>query len=239
MHIQETVTPMPVVETISQIKMAFKANIKPGAILWVFMLLFFAANATSATFSSGLGRVSALKSSVGYPFSFGVYVLSAALLPEILKIIFFQQGKTNAKNLHNLLFVGLLFGCIGIITDIFYSYQALWFGEGNGLQTLLFKAFVDQFVYSPVANFLLVTIFFLRENGIRAEAMRRILTPQFALVKVLPVVVAGWCVWIPGVMLVYSMPTTLQLPVASLILCFWVLIFSFVAEQKPAPTATV
>jgi len=239
MHIQETVTLMPVVEAVSQIKLAFKANIKPGAILWVFMLLFFAANATSATFSSGLGKVSALKTSVGYPFSFGIYVLSAALLPEILKIIFFQHGKTNVKNLHNLLFVGLLFGCIGIITDIFYSYQALWFGEDSSLQTLLFKAIVDQFVYSPVANFLLVSVFFLRENGIRAGTMQRIMTAQFAMVKVLPVVVAGWCVWIPGVMLVYSMPTALQLPVASLILCFWVLIFSFVAEQKPTPAAAV
>ncbi|OGK06455.1 MAG: hypothetical protein A2W80_12060 [Candidatus Riflebacteria bacterium GWC2_50_8] len=222
-------------ESISQIKQAFKANIKPGAILWLLMVVFFVAYATNTAFSTGLGKVSALKISVGYPFSFGVYVLFAALMPEILKIIFFQKGKATAQNLRNLIFVGLLFGVMGILTDIFYGYQARWFGEETGLRTLFLKAFVDQGLYSPVANFLLVSIFFVRENGFSSKVFKRILTARFAFVKVLPVVVAGWCVWIPGVMLVYSMPTALQLPVASLILCFWVLIFSFVAEQRPAP----
>lgn len=226
---------MPLREAIAPIKLAFKANLKPGVILWLFMLLFFAAYLTNPAFNAGLGRVSALKISVGYPFSFAVYVLSAALLPEILMIIFFQKGRIGVKNLHNFIFVGLLFGVIGILTDIFYSYQALWFGEAGGLKSLFFKALVDQGLYSPVANFLLVSIFFLRENGIRKEVIASILTLQFALAKVLPVVVAGWCVWIPGVLLVYSMPTALQLPVASLILCFWVLIFTFVAGPREVP----
>ncbi len=220
-------------EAMTQIKQAFLANLKPGVILWILMLLFFLAYATSAAFSSSLGRLSLLKVAIGYPFSFGAYVLFAALMPETLRIIFFQKGKILRQNLNNLIFVGILFGFIGILTDVFYSYQALWFGETADLRTLLFKAFVDQGIYSPIANFLLVSIFFLRENGIRAEVLKSIPTRQFAFVKVLPVVVAGWCVWIPGVMLVYSMPTPLQLPVASLILCFWVLIFSFVAGQKP------
>ncbi|MBU1107242.1 MAG: hypothetical protein KKB51_11285 [Candidatus Riflebacteria bacterium] len=220
-------------EAISQIKMAFKANMKPGAILWVFMLIFFAAYATNASFSASLDKVSALKVSVGYPFSFAVYVLFAALMPEILKVLFFQKGKATRQNLNNLIFVGLLFGVMGILTDIFYGYQVRWFGEESNLRTLLFKAFVDQGLYSPVANFLLVSIFFFRENGVRLEVIKKILTTKFAFINVLPVVVAGWCVWIPGVMLVYSMPTALQLPVASLILCFWVLIFTFVAAQKP------
>lgn len=220
-------------EVMHQVKLAFRANIKPGAILWALMLLFFMAYATNANFSAGLGKVSAYKISVGYPFSFGVYVLFAAIMPEILKIIFFQKGRATLQNLNNLIFVGLIFGVIGIISDIFYSYQAMWFGEGNNLRTLLYKAFVDQFMYSPVANFILVAIFFLRENGIRLEVITRVLSVQFVFAKVLPVAVAGWCVWIPGVMLVYSMPTALQLPVASIILCFWVMIFSFVAAQKP------
>ena len=222
-------------ELTVQIRAAFKANIKPGAILWLFMLIFFVAYATNSSFSGWLGKVSDFKISVGYPFSFVVYVLSAALMPEILQILFLQKGRANLQNFYNFVFVGLLFGCVGIITDIFYSFQALWFGEAGGLKSLLLKAFVDQGLYSPVANFLLVAIFFLRENGIRKEALQNILTARFALVKVLPVIVAGWCVWIPGVTLVYSMPTALQLPVASLILCFWVLIFTFVAGQKADP----
>jgi len=225
---------MPLKEATAQIRQAFMANIRPGAVLWLLMLVFFAAYVTNESFSSWLGKVSALKTSIGYPFSFAVYVLFAAFLPETLKILFFQKGRVTGQNFRNFVFVGLLFGMIGIVTDIFYGFQALWFGESGGLQSLLLKAFVDQGLYSPAANFVLVSIFFLRENGLKKEVFKNILTAQFALVKVLPVVVAGWCVWIPGVMLVYSMPTALQLPVASLILCFWVLVFTFVASQKHA-----
>ena len=127
---------MLLTEVMPQIRQAFKANIKPGAILWALMLIFFAAYATSATFSSGLGKVSALKISVGYPFSFGVYVLFAAVMPEMFKIMFFQKWRPTVQNLRNLVFVGLLFGCIGIVTDIFYLYQARWFGEAGDLRTL-------------------------------------------------------------------------------------------------------
>ena len=220
-------------EIMSQIKVAFKANLKPGALLWLLMVAFFVAYATNVAFSNALGRLSALKTSIGFPFSFGVYVLFAALMPETLKIIFFQKRRVTIQNLRNVIFVGFIFGIAGIVTDVFYTYQALWFGEETNLRTLFFKAFVDQGVYGPAANFMMVSAFFLRENGFKAEAIKRVLSAQFAFVKVLPVVVAGWCVWIPGVMLVYSMPTALQLPVASLILCFWVLIFTFVAKQEP------
>ncbi len=223
---------MPLKEAIQQIKLAFKTNFKPGIILWILMVLFFVAYATNTAFSEGLGKVSALKKSVGYPFSFGVYVLFAALMPETLKIIFFQKGRMVIKNFHNLIFAGLIFGVLGIITDIFYSYQALWFGEATNFRTIFYKGFVDMGIFSPIANFSLSSIFFLRENGFKSEILKKLMTTNFALFNVLPVIAAGWCIWIPGVTLIYSMPTELQLLVASLILCFWVLIFSFVVGQK-------
>jgi hypothetical protein len=37
-------------------------------------------------------------------------------------------------------------------------------------------------------------------------------------------------VWIPGVLVIYFMPTALQFPVASLVLVFWILIFKFVRK---------
>ncbi|MFZ5949460.1 MAG: hypothetical protein ACOYXC_02050 [Candidatus Rifleibacteriota bacterium] len=226
-------------ESLQKTKTAFKANLKPGAILWVLMLLFFAAYAMNESFRSGLERISHLKTSIGYPFSFAIYVLFAALLPEILKVFFVQKEKFNRKNLENFVFVGIVFGFIGIVTDVFYAYQAHWFGEQNNLRTLILKASVDQGIYSPIANYLLVSLFFFRENGLRHEVMRTIFTIQYLSGKILPVVVAGWCIWIPGVMLVYSMPTPLQLPVAALILCFWVLIFTFVASHNQPVEAEI
>lgn len=223
-------------KVLHQIKLAFKANLKPGFILWIFMLVFFVAYATNTAFVVALGKVSAFKISVGYPFSFGVYVLFAALMPEILKIVFFQKRQIKRENLYNLIFVGLVFGFLGVLTDIFYGYQVTWFGEDNDLRTLSLKAFVDQAIYGPAANYFLVSVFFLRESKIKLEALKNIFTTKFAFDNVLPVVIAAWCVWMPGVILVYSMPTDLQLPVCSLILCFWVLIFTFVAKTSPEKT---
>lgn len=221
-------------ETLQQTKQAFKRNIGPGSVLWVFMLAFFVIYVKNESFRNGLEKVSLMKSEIGYPFSFAVYVISAALLPEILKIVFFQKCRISRENLYNFAFFGVVFGFCGILTDVFYNYQAIWFGSDNKLTTLLLKALIDQGVYSPIANFLLIAIFFWRENRFATSVFAQIFTPGFIASRLLPVVVAGWCVWIPGVMLVYSMPTQLQLPVASLILCFWVLIFSFFAQPQQA-----
>jgi len=46
--------------------------------------------------------------------------------------------------------------------------------------------------------------------------------------------VAGWCIWIPGVSLVYFMPSALQFPIAVLIQCFWVLIFTVINKPRLA-----
>jgi len=36
------------------------------------------------------------------------------------------------------------------------------------------------------------------------------------------------CIWIPGVCLIYFMPSELQIPIAALIEAFWVLVFTVV-----------
>jgi len=124
---------MPFKEFISQIKQAFKANLKPGAILWFLMLIFFLAYASNRTFSDALGEVSIFKKSIGYPFSFGVYILFAALMPEALKILFFQKRRVVIKNLYNIVFFGLVFGVLGVMTDIFTAIKL----SGLAKQTIL------------------------------------------------------------------------------------------------------
>jgi hypothetical protein len=46
----------------------------------------------------------------------------------------------------------------------------------------------------------------------------------------MPILVAVWCVWVPGVLVIYFMPTALQFPVASLVLSFWILIFKLLRK---------
>jgi len=88
----------------------------------------------------------------------------------------------------------------------------------------------DQFVYSPVSNFGIVALFAWREGGFRRSALRQLGTREYFMQQYLPVLIAMWCVWIPGVLVIYFMPTALQFPVASLVLVFWILIFKFVRK---------
>jgi hypothetical protein len=124
------------------------------------------------------------------------------------------------------------------VVDAFYRVQLACFGAGNDWQTIVIKVLIDQFVFSPLlSNPLIVGYFSWRDAGFRRAAARRIFGRGFYLERVIPVQVAGWCVWIPGVALVYFMPPELQLPTASLIQAFWVLVFLFVnrPRQTDAP----
>jgi membrane protein implicated in regulation of membrane protease activity len=71
-----------------------------------------------------------------------------------------------------------------------------------------------------------------RNARFRIGALREIARADFFLEHIFPIIVAGWCVWIPGVSLVYFMPSALQLPVAVLIQIFWVLILTTITERR-------
>jgi hypothetical protein len=217
---------------------AARANLKPGVALWGILLVFFFSYLTSERFRVGLGNIAAFKATIGYPFTFVVFVISGAILPELLKIAFFQRGRVEFVNFSNILYSGLLFGFAGVTVDIFYQYQAGWFGEGNDGWTLAAKTVVDQAIFSPIQNALILALLLWRGENFRSTTWRKVFSLNFLTSILFPVVVAMWCVWVPGVLLIYFMPTALQLPVASIISCFWVLILTFMSNRETkAPSA--
>ena len=211
---------------------AAKANLLPGLLLQCLMLVFFSLYIAHEGTRHFLGEVAHVKQEAGFTFSFWSYVIAAALLPEILRIVFFQSGKPTLRNLWLFLTAAPLWGFVGMLVDLFYRFQAVWFSTGHDWRTLLCKVLVDQFVFSPFLSApLIVGWFVLRDERFRPSAFGKIFCADFAFGKVFPVVVAGWCVWIPGVLLVYSMPALLQIPVAVFIQVFWVLIFTTIEES--------
>ncbi|WP_043586174.1 hypothetical protein [Geminisphaera colitermitum] len=210
---------------------AARTNLRPGAVLWALLLLFITAYSTNDYFRHALQQVADFKTRVGYPFSFCIYVLSAGLLPELLRVIFFQRGRATCQNLRDFFFGSLVWGCAGMASDWFYRCQTIWFGAGNDWPTLAKKLVVDQLGYSPIANGLILIIFVWREANFSASAWRKIFTKDFLFDRYFPLIVAVMSVWIPGVLVIYFMPPALQLPVAAIIVCFWVLIFTFMSGK--------
>jgi hypothetical protein len=214
---------------------AARANLLPGLVLQFFMALFLLAYLFHDGTKEFLQYVAEVKKSSGWVFAFTSYVISAAALPELLRIIFFQRGHATRANLWSFLTAAPAWGAVGVMVDTFYQLQAVWFGSSSDWLTILTKMAVDQFIYSPFLNNPLIVLYFAwRDMHFRRGGLRKIFAPGFFLERVFPVQVAGWCIWIPGVCLVYFMPGPLQFPVASLIQCFWVLIFLFVNRKQVA-----
>lgn len=212
---------------------AAKANLLPGLLLQGLMIVFLAAYVCHEGTQRFLQSIADLKDQSGYLFAFCSYVLAAALLPEVLKIGFFQECRIQRKNISDFLTGAPFWGMMGILVDVFYRYQGVWFGNDHSFATIAIKLLVDQFIFSPFLSVpLCVGYFRWRDAGFSRAALRDTFRLSFITECLLPAQVAGWCIWIPGVALVYFMPSLLQIPVATLIQAFWVLVFTFVNERR-------
>ncbi len=216
---------------------AVRANLLPGLLLQGLMAAFLFAYFTHEGTRNFLSEVATVKQEAGLAFAFFSYVVAAAVLPELLRIVFFQSGRPTRRNLRSFLAAAPAWGLMGIVVDIFYRYQAMWFGDGATLASVVPKVLVDQFLFSPFfSNPVLIGYFTLAAGGFGRSAWKQVFRAGFIVEKVVPVIVAGWMIWIPGVSVVYSMPQLLQIPVAVIIQCFWVLVFTTIGErlaQKP------
>lgn len=214
---------------LQQVRAAVKANLLPGLVLWCGLAVLVLAYAWSPTVQSGLAAWGRAKQAGGYPFAFFSYAAFAVLVPEALGQLLLKQPWRKTM-WADMAYATLVFGCVGITVDVFYVLQVQLFGEGNDTATIVKKMLVDQFIYSPITNFAVIALFAWREDGYRASTWRRVVSADFLTTRYLPLMVALWCVWIPGVLAIYCMPTALQFPVASLILSFWILIFKFIRK---------
>lgn len=211
---------------------AARANLLPGLLLQCLMLVFLSAYVSHEGTRAVLAEVARVKGEVGYLFALVSYIFAAALLPEALKVMFFQGGRATRDNARSLAAAVPIWGAMGVLVDLFYRYQVVWFGSGSDFQTIAKKVIVDQFVFSPfVSNPFVIGAFMFCTMGFTRATVHEMFRWEFLTERVFPVQVAGWCIWIPGVALIYFMPSLLQIPVAALIQCFWVLIFTTLQER--------
>lgn len=218
---------------LQKARTAARANLLPGLLLQALMLAFLGLYLWHDGTRRTLEDVAAFKQRTGCAFAFVSYVIAAAFLPELLRIAFFQHGKISRKNFWNFFTVAPFWGGMGMMVDLLYHLQAAWFGGGSDFATVLSKVAVDQFLFSPFISAPLVVGFLhWRDAHFRTAALCEAAHAGFFLEHVFPIIVAGWCVWIPGVSLVYFMPSPLQLPVAVLIQVFWVLILTTISERQ-------
>ena len=212
---------------------AARANLAPGLVVQAAMVAVVLAYYFYEPARVWLAHLAATKSRFGYGFSFLAGAMTGGILPEVLKTVAFQGGRVRRENWTNLVFGFFFWGVSSMIVDSLYRAQAMAFGSRVDIATVTTKVLVDQFVYNPIwAAPWGIAAFEWKNQDYRFAGLSRVFTAGFYKQKTLPALVATWGVWIPLVTLIYSLPSLLQIPLFSLALTFWVLIFAWM-NRKP------
>ncbi len=210
---------------------AAKANALPGFILQAFMLALLVGYYFAPPVHRALEHLAAYREAHGLVFVVGSAVIAGALLPELFVIGFFQRGKMSRQNLRNLAFTIPTWAVDGILVDLMYRYNAIWFGTAVTFPVLVAKVCVDQFGYNPfLAAPAEVLVYEWKNEGFSWRSLRRALTWTHYRDKIVPTLVATWAVWGPLMAIIYALPLPLQYPLFALALTFWVLILTYMTN---------
>ncbi|MGB6221870.1 hypothetical protein [Haloferula sp.] len=210
---------------------AAKANVIPGLMVQAVMVGLLVAYYFHPPTRELLERLAEVKSRWGYLYSAVASLVAGAVIPELLRILVFQKGRVVRENLGNFLFAAPFWAGMGMLVDAFYRLQAMWWGDEATASVVIPQVLLDQFVFSPFITAPLTTWLYEWKNlGYRMK--REFFTLTYCRDRILPTVVAIWGVWIPIVTVLYTLPETLQIPLFSLALSMWVMLYTWMSEER-------
>ncbi|MEY2560578.1 MAG: hypothetical protein QOG51_993 [Verrucomicrobiota bacterium] len=211
---------------------AAKANAVPAFILQGAMLVVLISYYWSPACADFLNRVARYKEQHGLVFVVLAAILAGAIVPELFVIVFFQRSRLRTQNLRNLAFTIPTWGIDGILVDLMYRMNAVWFGDVVTVSVVIAKILVDQLGYNPFfAAPAEVLVYEWKNEGFSWRSVRRALTWEHYKDKIVPTLLATWAVWAPLMAIIYSLPYPLQFPLFSIALTFWVLLLTYMTNR--------
>lgn len=220
---------------------AARANFVPGLLLQAFAGALVACYLLHPPTRAALESLAAFRSRIGWPFAVVSTALFGAVLPFL--VLHLNPATRPRYRLPQRLVLTLFWGYKGLEISAFYALQAWWFGEGQSVGVILAKTMVDQFIYGPLiaipGTWLVYT--WVQVNFDRQALWAELQRPQLYRQAMLPLLIAGWSVWLPAVAIIYVLPTALQLPLQNIVCCFFTLLIVFITRSTgPAsdPAAT-
>jgi hypothetical protein len=202
----------------------------PGLVLQVVALAVVVSYFQSSEVAGALDRLGALKLRWGYLYSAAATALFGGAIPFFaLWALGWIRRERAASELG---FYIAFWIWKGVEVDALYRGQAWLFGDHASTGAIAAKTAVDQLLYNPLWATPTQAICFLwKDSGFSFDEVRRRLRQQSLLRRATSIQLSGWVVWIPGVAIIYALPTPLQLPLFNLVLCFWCLLLTFVAKS--------
>jgi hypothetical protein len=219
---------------------AARANLVPGLIVQALMLAMLLAYYFYPPMQSWLDRLAEIKTRWGYGYTALSSFFAGAIIPELLRIFVFQKARIRRSNFTNLLFT-VPFCCVmGVIVDFLYRCQAGWFGTEVSLAVVLKKVLVDQFLYNPLFSApVSAWLYDWKNQGFRLQGTRVFFTATYYRKVVLPILFATWGMWFPIVTILYSLPLQLQIPLFGLALTLWMILYTWMSEQRISKAAGI
>jgi hypothetical protein len=208
---------------VSNIKSAIGANLLPGLCLQLFALTiglsYFYWPASQQTFQF----FADLKAEYGALYA----VISTSIFGGLLPFLYlFLSGKIRFLPITQLLFYIIIWAALGGLINGFYGFQIVLFGEGTDWLTILKKTSFDQFVFTVFVTSPFIALAFLWKDQQFNWQKTKMHFDDLVKVQIPTTIVTTWIIWIPAVILIYTMPTNLQIPLFNLVLCFFVLILA-------------
>ncbi len=215
------------------IKAALIQNRIPAIVLQIFAAcilgLYFGVEALRPAFEA----IGELKASVGIVFA----ILSTSIFGGLIPwAVMAHRGRIPpGMRMKHFLFYVLYWAFQGAVVDTLYTYQTVWFGSGTDFKTLFSKMLVDQLPFNLIWATPVGLLFYGWKNcrfswaRFRKDHSRKILIHSYATIQF-----SSWMVWVPAVLMVYSLPPDLQIPLFNLVLCFFSLVLTFVTRSDQA-----
>lgn len=200
--------------------------------MWCFGIALVSGYFCSPAVEQLLNELGQWKTHLGWKFSAISTAIFGGLIPAMVARLI--QAPAQRPTVGLVAANTLLWAYKGLEIDLFYRVQAWMFGTSLSLSTIIAKTICDQFIMVPLFGIVNVVLFFVwRESGysLSVRDIPSALGPHWYSRRILPVLIANWFVWVPSVAMIYCLPTSLQLPVQNLILCFWVLILLFFTNK--------
>ena len=180
-----------------------------------------------------LDGLAEIKARWSYGYTAISSIIAGAVIPELLRICVFQKGRSRRSNFANLLFSVPFWGVMGVVVDFFYRCQAVWFGAEVSFAVVLKKVIVDQFLYNPLfAAPVSAWLYDWKNRGYQFAGIGGFFSGGYYRDVVVPILFATWGVWIPIVTILYSLPSELQIPLFGLALSMWVMLYTWMSEQR-------
>jgi len=221
---------------------ALRANLIPGLLLQSLMAAMGAAYLWHPVARHSFESLAIIRSDWGLLFSFIGTAVGSAILPEFLRLLLPRPKNSTLDTpdlVARLLFGIPFWGLIGMQVDLFYRIQFLLFGPSDSVGVIFKKVLVDAFIYCPLLAIpQAVCVFVWRDHSFTLTGFRGHHPVHFYALKIFPVLMANWMVWIPLICIIYSLPAALGIPFFIVAQCFWVMVFTTLSMKgRPGPAS--